>query len=235
MTPEENRSPAAHEDPYALALQTGRGPVYLRFADGRRTRLPVRRWGARPTGADETLLERCRGPVLDIGCGPGRLCRALQDRGVCALGIDVAPHAVARTETRGGAALCRSVFDPLPAEGSWQTLLLVDGNIGIGGDPHALLRRCTQLIAPTGFMLVEVDQHDVEEGCTAWVEDTHGNRGPAFLWARLGTPAVRRVAESLGLSVTDQWVSGRRCFVSLGRHDARPSAVASHAPRVQPR
>ncbi|MEU1623880.1 methyltransferase domain-containing protein [Streptomyces sp. NPDC020096] len=220
--PEQMRSPCATE-PYGLALQNGRGPLYLplylRLADGRRTRLPVHRWCSRPTRADETLLERCNSRVLDVGCGPGRLCRALLSRGVFALGVDVAPRAVARTVALGGAALCRSVFDPLPTEGSWQTLLLADGNIGIGGDPHALLRRCTELSDPTGALLVEVDRHDVEERCTAWVEDAHGHRGPPFPWARLGAPAVGRIGEGLGLSVTDQWDSGNRRFLALGQRN----------------
>ncbi len=220
--PDENRSPSAHEDPYALALRTGCGPVYLRFADGRRTRLPMHRWCAQPTEADETLLERCQGPVLDVGCGPGRLCRALLGRGVFALGVDVAPRAVARTIALGGAALCRSVFDPLPAERSWQTLLLTDGNIGIGGDPRALLRRCAQLIAPTGVLLVEVDPHDVEELCVAWFEDTHGHRGPPFPWARLGAPALHRTAEDLGLGITDHWTGSHRHFLALRRRGSSP-------------
>ncbi|GGU99811.1 methyltransferase type 11 [Streptomyces albospinus] len=226
MTTEENRPHSGHEDPYALALQSGRAPAYLRLADGRRTRLPVHRWCAQPTRADRTLMERCVGPVLDVGCGPGRLCRALLRQGVFALGIDVAPHAVARTIALGGTAQCRSVFDPLPGEGDWQTLLLADGNIGIGGDPHALVRRCAHLISPMGVLLVEVDDNDVEERCTAWFEDTHGHRGPPFPWARLGAPALRRITDDLGLSVTDQWKSGPRSFLALGRPGSSPGGRA---------
>ncbi|MFB7185523.1 methyltransferase domain-containing protein [Streptomyces sp. NPDC056230] len=95
MKTDEGELYDADEDLYALAPQTGRAPVYPRLTDRRRTRLPVHRWCAHPTRADQTLLERCVGPVLDIGCGPGRLCRALLRQGVFALGIDVAPHAVA--------------------------------------------------------------------------------------------------------------------------------------------
>ncbi|MFI9271559.1 class I SAM-dependent methyltransferase [Kitasatospora sp. NPDC052896] len=205
------------EDPYALALRTGHGPVYLRLADGRRIWMPVHRWYAQPTVADESVLNRCVGPVLDIGCGPGRLCRALLSRGVPALGVDVAPRAVAHNITLGGRALCRSVFDRLPAEGDWQTILLIDGNIGIGGDPHALLRRCIQLVTPTGVLLVEVGPHGVEELCTAWFENIHGHRGPPFPWALLGAPALRRIAEDLALSASDQWRRGRRSFLALSR------------------
>ena len=38
------------------------------------------------------------------------------------------------------------MFEPLPGEGRWGTVLLLDGNVGIGGDPVALLERA----APPG-------------------------------------------------------------------------------------
>ncbi|MFF9768351.1 class I SAM-dependent methyltransferase [Streptomyces sp. NPDC014636] len=215
MTIGEDTAYGPGEDPYALALRSGRGPVYLRSADGRRIRMPVHRWFASPTAADQTVLDCCVGPVLDVGCGPGRLCRELLNRGVFALGVDIAPRAVALTTALGGLALCRSVFDRLPAESGWQTVLLIDGNIGIGGDPRGLLRRCGGLVSTTGRLVVEVDPDDVEEFCTAWIEDIHGNSGPPFPWARLGRQALRRVAEDIGLSVTDQWTSGHRSFVAL--------------------
>ncbi|MEU0967309.1 methyltransferase domain-containing protein [Streptomyces sp. NPDC005917] len=205
----------ADEDPYALTLRPDREPVYLRLADGRRIRMPVHRWHERPTMADRTVLERCIGPVLDVGCGPGRMCRTLLSRGVFALGVDIAPRAVALTTALGGLALCRSVFDQLPAERVWQTVLLIDGNIGIGGDPHGLLRRCGGLVAPTGRLVVEVDPDDVEELCTARFEDLQGQSGPFFPWARLGRRALQGIAAGLDLSVTDQWTSGHRCFATL--------------------
>ncbi|MFF7881498.1 class I SAM-dependent methyltransferase [Streptomyces sp. NPDC020794] len=220
MTTDEDELYDADEDPYALALQPGREPVYLRLADGRRIRMPVHRWHEQPTAADKTVLERCIGPVLDVGCGPGRMCRALLSRGVFALGVDIAPRAVALTTTLGGLALCRSVFDRLPAERGWKTVLLIDGNIGIGGDPRGLLRRCRGLVAPTGRLVVEVDPADVEEQCTARFEDLHGRSGPFFPWARLGRPALNRIAADLALSVTDQWGYGHRRFLALGRPDS---------------
>ncbi|MER6123250.1 class I SAM-dependent methyltransferase [Streptomyces sp. NPDC001795] len=219
MTADEDELYGADEDPYALALRPGPEPVYLQLADGRRIRMPVHRWHGQPTVADRTVLERCIGPVLDVGCGPGRMCRALLSRGVFALGVDLAPRAVALTTSLGGLALCRSVFDRLPAERGWKTVLLIDGNIGIGGDPHGLLRRCGGLIATTGRLVVEVDPHDVEELCTARFENLQGQSGPYFPWARLGRRALNTIAEDLALSVTDQWGYGHRRFLALGRPD----------------
>lgn len=89
-----------------------------------------------------------RGTVLDVGCGPGRLVAELAARGRPALGIDVSEAAVAHTARLGGQALRRSVFEPLPGEGRWDTALLLDGNVGIGGDPAALLHRMAQLLTP---------------------------------------------------------------------------------------
>lgn len=72
------------------------------------------------------------------------------------LGIDVVPEAVALTRERGASALVRDVFAPVPGEGWWDTALLANGNIGIGGDPVTLLRRVHALLLPGGRAVVEV-------------------------------------------------------------------------------
>ncbi|MFD9907739.1 class I SAM-dependent methyltransferase, partial [Streptomyces sp. NPDC059063] len=151
--PVEPAAPSWSADVYAEALRTGRGPLFLRRADGWLLPLDVERWCAAPDTADRSALRRCAGSVLDIGCGPGRLVAALAAAGHRALGIDVSEAAVRHTLRLGGAALRRSVFDPLPGEGRWGTALLLDGNIGIGGDPAALLARVARLLAPRGLLL----------------------------------------------------------------------------------
>ncbi|MFD7013570.1 methyltransferase domain-containing protein, partial [Streptomyces sp. NPDC059928] len=144
-------APAAwHADPYTDALRSGRGPLFLRRPDGWLLPLDVERWCAEPDLADRTVLRRCRGAVLDIGCGPGRLVAALAAEGVAALGVDVSPEAVRRTRALGGSALCRSVFDQLPGEGRWDTALLLDGNVGIGGGPAPQRGRGAPPRAPRG-------------------------------------------------------------------------------------
>ena len=60
-------------DPYADALVTGRGPLFLRRTDGWLLPLEVERWCAQADAVDLTVLARCEGTVLDVGCGPGRL------------------------------------------------------------------------------------------------------------------------------------------------------------------
>ncbi|MFG2981261.1 methyltransferase domain-containing protein [Streptomyces sp. NPDC048258] len=204
-------------DPYTDALRTGQGPLYLRRRDGWLLPLEVERWCAEPDAADHTVLSRCTGPVLDIGCGPGRLVAALAGLGYAALGVDITPEAVTRTVRAGGSALCRSVFDPLPGEGGWRTVLLIDGNIGIGGNPTAMLRRTAELTAPGGSLLVEVAASDVDERVEVHVEDGNGGRGESFRWARLGTRALCTTAGDAGWTPSGTWQAAGRHFVRLTR------------------
>ena len=141
--------------PYEAGLGEGRAGVVARVDGGASVALPVGRWLGPPTREEERVLERATGPVLDVGCGPGRHVLALQRRGVIALGVDVSPAAVRLARRRGAQAIERSVFAAVPGAGRWGSVLLLDGNVGIGGDPAALLRRVATVLRPGGRVLVE--------------------------------------------------------------------------------
>jgi SAM-dependent methyltransferase len=210
------------DDPFADAVRAGTGPLWLRSQDGRRYPLNVERWCAAPDAADRTLLLRClqrRLPAIDLGCGPGRLVAELQAHGLPALGVDVTRSAVDRTRGLGGSALCRSVFDRLPGEGRWGTALLADGNLGIGGDPAALLARTAELLAPDGLLLVEVEPADLDERITVVVEDGAGRTGPPFSWARLGIRATLVQGVAAGLRPSDAWTVDGRRFLALRKEE----------------
>lgn len=204
---------------FDLALT--RGGVHLEWAspiEGRpahRHPLDVASW-LTMSGVDELIVSRCSGPVIDIGCGPGRFVEALSARGLPALGIDVSGASIVATRARGGSALLRDVFKPVPGEGRWQTLLLADGNVGIGGDPLLLLHRCSQLLSPQGWALVEVDpDEDVDLRTDVTLTGPWGRRSLPIPWARVGATALLRYAAQAGLLAVEDWRIDGRAFVTL--------------------
>ncbi len=124
-------------EPYARALRTD-GRIRLTDPDRPDAAIDfdVARWSAAADRVDRSLLEVADGPVIDIGCGPGRMLVAARTLGIPSLGVDVSAEAVAIARRTGGTAMQGSVFDPVPDEGHWDTALVIDGNIGIGGDPE---------------------------------------------------------------------------------------------------
>jgi SAM-dependent methyltransferase len=170
----------------------------LRLDDGSVSPLEIDRWHGDASGGEVALLRTVRGPVLDVGCGPGRLVVALARLGQVALGLDPAPGAVSAARGRGAAVLQRSVFDHLPGEGRWQTVLLMDGNVGIGGDPVRLLERCAALVHPCGNAVVEVAPAGVGDRRLRARLERGSTVGPWFSWAEVGLDALPRLAAATG-------------------------------------
>jgi SAM-dependent methyltransferase len=176
----------------------------LELIDGRWIALPVRRWHAVADRVDRWMLDRCTGPTVDLGCGPGRLVAGLLDRGVPALGVDHSMSAVQLSRARGAPVLRRDVFDRLPGEKRWRHALLADGNIGIGGDPLALLYRAAALLAAGGSLLVETSHP--RDGLWRGTARLHGHAdgpGPWFPWATVGFAALPGLARLAGLRIVD--------------------------------
>lgn len=186
------------------------------FASGP-TQLAVRRWAAAADGSDDLVLDRCRGATVDLGCGPGRLTHALLTRGQPALGIDVVPEAVEQTLARGGTALRRDVFAELPGEGRWDTALLADGNIGIGGDPVRLLRRAGVLIAADGQVVLEVDPPGRPIEIHHIALEVDGARTPRFRWATVPADQLELLAEASSMRVLDIATGHGRYVATLAK------------------
>jgi SAM-dependent methyltransferase len=190
--------------------------LYLEHADGVMTDMHSHRWCAAPSIADLSVVCRVVGPALDIGCGPGRLTRALALNRVSALGIDVTPDAVHLARSTGALAIHRSVFDPLPGHGRWQSALLIDGNVGIGGNPDVLLRRIAQLLGPGGRLIVELDDPDSDfyaghaRLCSSLEPSSHW-----FAWARVPVRSAGQLARRTGFTVTEAWSIQQRWFATM--------------------
>jgi SAM-dependent methyltransferase len=192
----------------------------IEHADGSVTPLWADDWRRLRPG-DASLIDRCSGPTLDVGSGPGRLAVALAERGVPTLGIDVAPHAVRIARSAGSLTLLRDVFGRVPGTGRWMIVLLADGTIGIGGDPTALLQRVAELLAPLGRALVEVQPPGRElRRERVRLRHCRGHEyqaGDWFPWAQVGADQLSGIAGEAGLPVAETWSSGGRWFATLGK------------------
>lgn len=188
-------------------------PTRMLCSDGAEITLAVGRWHLPADAEDDWMLDRCTGPVLDLGCGPGRLVAALKARGIPALGVDESVAAATHCPT---AVLRCDLFGPLPGEGGWAHVLLADGNIGIGGDPARLLARVRSLLGPEGTALVEADPApDTHWTGTARLHTEHG-MSTDIPWAVVGRRALVEQAALVGLSQRAQHC-GQRTFVELAR------------------
>lgn len=191
------------------------GRVELESDRGHTIALDCTRWHGHLERADRAVLARCRGPVLDVGCGPGRHVTALADRGMQALGIDTSLAAVATAQARGAPAVHMSVFGPVPKRGWWATVLLLDGNVGIGGDVARLLGRVRELLRPGGQVLIETAS-PLARSEETWVRVRHGGRaGSWFRWAWTTPADLQRTAARLGLGVDDVFAAQDRWFAQL--------------------
>ncbi len=189
----------------------------LRVDDGRILRIDVRRWLAPADEIDEALLDGVVGPVLDVGCGPGRVVRALRQRGIDALGVEVAPTAVAVARRWGTPVVQRSIFERLPRRGQWRSALLLDGSAGIGGDPIALLRRVGELLGPNGLVFVEMEKPGIASESLNVRIETANSAGPWFPWAVVSIDDADTLAADGGFHVTESWGHGVRWFARMER------------------
>ena len=173
------------------------------------------RWTRPADQVDEMVVARCEPPVLDIGCGPGRMVAARQRSGRAALGIDISAVAVDVGRRAGGQLLRRDLALPVAAEGRWGTSLLLDGNIGIGGDVPGLLRRCRQIVGGGGLIIGEIDTDPDRDEAYEVVLSRPGCQSAPGPGAAIGVRPRLRVASALDLIVTEVWEADRRSFVAL--------------------
>ena len=189
----------------------------LRAENGTVLHAPADRWFRDAEPAETRALAEVRGPALDIGCGPGRHVFALAERGIPALGIDITTNAVHHARARGVPVLERCVFGPIPGVGRWRSALLLDGNLGIGGNPVQLLQRVRELLAPNGRLLVEVEPPGLGVLPGRVRFEIAGAAGPWFEWTSVDTDGLNDVCGAADLRVHDRWSDNGRWFAWVGR------------------
>ena len=198
-----------------VGVELDAAPVRLCTVDGHVLDLPVHRWFAVAGAAEQRALDHAVGPALDIGCGPGRHLVALAERAVFALGIDISSELLDVARRQGVNVLERSVFERVPGVGKWRSALLLDGNIGIGGDPVALLTRIGELLAPDGRLIVEIEPVDSTDRVLLVRAETPVAAGPWFRWTTVGPRRLAAIARTVGFDIVDAWDANDRRFAHL--------------------
>ncbi len=193
---------------HAAILRTGDGTVLV---------APAARWFQDAEPAEMRALARVVGPALDIGCGPGRHVAALAERGIPALGIDITAQALTHARARSIPVLERCVFGDVPGTGRWRSALLLDGNLGIGGDPVRLLARVRELLAADGMALVEVEPPGAGLAPCRVRFEIAGVPGPWFDWIAIDALGLDAVCTGADLRVLECWCDDNRWFAWVGR------------------
>jgi SAM-dependent methyltransferase len=198
--------------------------------------------------------------VLDVGCGPGRHARALAERGIEVVGVDISRRFVelAARDAPPGATFLRADARALPFDAEFDAAIsLCQGAFGLAGGPGAPLDADGEVLAgiaralrPGGRAAVsafsayfqvrwleETDAFDAEAGVNherTEVRDPSGAAVPADLWTTCFTPReLRLLAAAAGLVVDAVW------SVTPGDYRrARPSIdtpeflLVAHRPRT---
>ena len=115
------------------------------------------------------------------------------------------------TDQYGG----RIVFPLTMLASAASTVLLADGNVGLGGDPTRVLRRAADLLRRGGLCIAEFDSAPTGV-ITRWVRlESARTVGPWFRWATVGVDSAPRIAGDAGLKVVDMHPAGDRMLARL--------------------
>ncbi len=113
--------------------------------------------------------------VIDIGCGEGRFCRMLRDRGARTVGIDPTTALLEAARTRDpSAAYIKAVAETLPFEDACFDLAVMYLTLIDIADFRAAIREAARVLKPGGRLLVANLQSFVTTRPAAWYRDANG-------------------------------------------------------------
>jgi SAM-dependent methyltransferase len=104
-----------------------------------------------------------RGPVLDLGAGAGRASLYFQARGFEATAVESSPGAAAVCRRRGVRDVREVDLNEPPSDRAWGAVLLLCGNLGLGGSwdgNRRLLGRLSEICAPDAVLIGDSVEHD---------------------------------------------------------------------------
>jgi len=232
MGPDLGRRQGVKEPHWFEALADFMGPAYLRYSFTKGTEQEV-------GFLVEALGLRAGDRVLDVGCGPGRHCHALAERGMRVVGVDISETFVglAAATAPDGACFVRGDARRLPVrEGGFDAAVsLCQGGFGLVGDEDGrVLAGMVAAVRPGGRLAVSAfssyfavkhleaaDSFDAATGVNherTEVRNQAGESRAADLWTTCFTPReLRLLAAEAGLAVDAIW------SVTPGAYAANPA------------
>jgi SAM-dependent methyltransferase len=106
---------------------------------------------------EKEAIGHARGRTLDVGCGAGRVCLYLQEKGQEVLGIDNSPGALEVCRQRGvKETRLLSITKISRRLGIFETIVMFGNNFGLLGSPMRakyLLKRLHRMTSPAGRIL----------------------------------------------------------------------------------
>lgn len=123
-----------------------------------------------------------RGRVLDVGCGVGRVCLHLQQRGLNVVGVDSSPGAIACCRQLGVVDARLLSIDAVDVSlGVFDTVVFLGQNFGMLGSrarARRILRRLIRLTTSRGRIVAETfDPHALDEPVHRRYRDQNRRRG----------------------------------------------------------
>ena len=194
---------------------------------------------------EQAAIARASGAVLDLGAGAGRHSLHLQHKGHEVTAVDASPGAVEVCRARGIADARLGDLNEMPPDGRWDTILLMCGNLGLGGDwepTRSLLTRLGQLTTRGGLLIGDsVDPTSDDPASLAYEErnrEAGFHRGHVRLrlhygdlvtpwWRQINFPPtdIGELVEGTGWTVEDQMGDAEGYAVVLRRAGVASSAA----------
>ncbi|WP_235940840.1 GNAT family N-acetyltransferase [Paramicrobacterium fandaimingii] len=149
----------------------------------------------------DDLAARVSGPVLDAGCGPGRVARYLADRGVTASGIDLSPAMVAEAKRRNpGIDFRVGALDELGvADGSldgivaWYSIIHTPES-----ELSSVIAEFRRALSPSGILLIAF-QAGASQSVT--ISSAYGHDDLDYVAYRHSPDAIVSALEAAGFTV----------------------------------
>ncbi len=114
--------------------------------------------------------------VLDVGCGEGRFCRMLAERGAIATGVDPTRSLLTEASARSGGAFLRGSGEALPFEDGRFDLAVAYLVLIDIPDYRAAIREMARVLKADGRVIVANLNPFVTTRDRAWTKDENGRR-----------------------------------------------------------